>query len=94
MVRIKINKRKNIMANKIFTYSELIDKLGEIADEGKMFLRVENDIIYIDRNEFYLKQINKIQRLLQLYGECDWWVKPSNALKDGVMYKISILTYK
>ncbi|WP_349265706.1 hypothetical protein [Tenacibaculum sp. SSH1-16] len=80
------------MAKKM-TYSDLIEKLGKIVDDGKMLLRVEGEIIYIDRNEFYLQQINKIQRLLQLYGECDWWIKPSTALKDGVMYKIYILTY-
>lgn len=82
------------MAKKKFTYSDLIDGLGKIVDDGEMLLRVEDDIIYIDRNEFYLQQINKIQRLLQLYSECDWWIKPSNTLKDGVMYKIYILTYK
>lgn len=82
------------MAKKTFTYSDLIDGLGKIVDDGEMLLRVENDIIYIDRKEFYLQQINKIQRLLQLYSECDWWIKPSNTLKDGVMYKIYILTYK
>ena len=75
------------------TYSDLIEKLGKIVDEGEMLLRIEGDIIYMDKDEFYLKQINKIQRVLQLYGECEWWIKPSTALKDGVMFKVHILTH-
>ena len=82
------------MAKRI-NYSDLIEKLGEIADEKEMLLKVDidDDVIYLERNEFYLKHINKIQRLLQLYGECDWWIKPSTTIKDGVMYKILILNY-
>ncbi|CAL2095496.1 conserved protein of unknown function [Tenacibaculum sp. 190524A02b] len=75
------------------TYSELIEKLGKIVDEQTMLLRIEDQIIYLDAEYFYMKTLNKINRVLQLYGECEWWFEKSTALEIGVMYKVRILKY-
>lgn len=75
-------------------YKDFIQKIGIVVEESKLLLRVSGDIISIDGKFFYESTINRIQRLLQLYGECEWWVLPSGTLSDGVMYRIKIFSYK
>lgn len=75
-------------------YKDLIQKIGIVVEESKLLLRVSGDIISIDGKFFCESTINRIQRLLQLYGECEWWVLPSDTLSDGVMYRIKIFSYK
>lgn len=71
-------------------YSDLIDKLGVVVKDANLLLRVQGDILYIEGNFFHESTINRIQRLLQLYGECQWWIYPSEILSEGVMYQIKI----
>lgn len=75
-------------------YKDFIQKIGIVVEESKLLLRVSGDIISIDGKFFYESTINRIQRLLQLYGECEWWVLPSDTLSGGVMYRIKIFSYK
>lgn len=71
-------------------YSDLIDKLGVVVKDANLLLRVQGDILYIEGKFFHESTINRIQRLLQLYGECQWWIYPSETLPEGVMYQIKI----
>lgn len=75
-------------------YEDFIQKIGSVVEEAKLLLRVSDNIISIDGKFFYESTINRIQRLLQLYGECEWWILPSDTLSDGVMYRIKIFSYK
>ncbi|MBD8389649.1 hypothetical protein [Dysgonomonas sp. BGC7] len=75
-------------------YNDLIDKLGKVVEESKLLLRIDSDVIAIEGKFFHESTINKIQRLLQLYGECQWWIYPSLTIQDGVMYTIKIYQYK
>jgi len=75
-------------------YSGLIDKLGKVVEESKLLLCVKADGITIEGKFFHESTLNKIQRLLQLYGECQWWIYPSETIGGGVMYSIKIYTYK
>lgn len=75
-------------------YKDFIQKIGIVVEESKLLLRVSGDIISIDGKFFYESTINRIQRILQLYGECEWWILPSDTLSDGVMYRIKIFSYK
>lgn len=75
-------------------YEDLIDKLGKVVEESKLLLCVKADGITIEGKFFYVTTLNKIQRLLQLYGECEWWIYPSATIEGGVMYVIKIFTYK
>jgi hypothetical protein len=74
-------------------YKDLIDKIGKVVEDSKLLLRVESDYLYIDGNSFNYSTINRIQRLLQLYGECEWWILQSDTMDNGVMYKIKIYNY-
>jgi hypothetical protein len=74
-------------------YKDLIDKLGVVAEESKLLLRVRDDMVYIDGVSFDDSTINRIQRLLQLYGECQWWILTSDTMSPGIMYQIKIYTY-
>lgn len=76
------------------SYKDLIEKLGKVVEESKLLLRIEADVIAIEGKFFHESTINKIQRLLQLYGECQWWLYPSKTISDGVMYTIKIYQYK
>lgn len=78
------------MSKKI-SYEDLIEKLGKIVEEKKLILRVKDDIIYIDAEYFYMRTLNRINRLLQLYGECEYWFEKSTTLEIGCMYKIRII---
>jgi len=71
-------------------YKELIEKIGKIVEDCKLLLRVQGDIICIDGLHFHVDTINRIQMVLQRYGECEWWILPSDTLANGVMYKIRI----
>ncbi|WP_303180628.1 hypothetical protein [uncultured Butyricimonas sp.] len=75
-------------------YKDFIQKISLVVEEEKLLLRVVGNIISIDGKFFYESTINRIQRLLQLYGECEWWILPSDVLLGGVMYKVKILSYK
>jgi hypothetical protein len=75
------------------SYKELIQKLGKIVDESKLLLRVQGEVICIDAVSFHDRTINKIQRLLQSYDECEWWIMESDVIK-GVMYKIKNIQIK
>jgi hypothetical protein len=75
------------------TYKDFIEKVGKVVEESKLLLRIQGEIIFIDGNFFHESTINKLQRLLQLYGECEWWILCSNTISDGVMYKIRIYRY-
>lgn len=75
------------------TYEQLIEKIGQIVDESDMLLRVNSNALFIDAKEFTRSNINKLQRLLNLYGECEWWILPSDTVKGGVMYKVIILKW-
>jgi hypothetical protein len=75
-------------------YSDFIEKLGKVVEESGFLLRVCGNYVHIDGMFFYESSLNRIQRLLQLYGECEWWVLPSDTLSGGVMYKIKIFTFK
>lgn len=72
-------------------YKELIAKLGVIVVEAKYMLRVKTGVVCIDAEEFNEKRMNQITRLLQRYKNAEWFIKPSDALKGHVMYKIYIL---
>lgn len=78
----------------VFKYADFIEKIGKVVEDYKLLLRVQGDYIFIDGKFFHEETLNKIQRLLQLYGECQWWIYPSDTLKDGVMYQIKIYTYQ
>lgn len=71
-------------------YQNLIEKIGKVVEDSKLLLRIHGDIICIDGTHFHESVINKIQRLLQLYGECEWWILRSDTLENGVMYKVKI----
>lgn len=71
-------------------YEDLIEKLGKVVEESKLLMRIDGNIIAIEGKFFYESTINKIQRILQLYGECEWWIYPSITIVDGVMYTIKI----
>ena len=75
-------------------YKDFIQKIGIVVEESKLLLRVSGDIISIHGKFFHESTINRIQRRLQLYGECEWWVLPSDTLSDGVMYRIKVFSYK
>lgn len=75
-------------------YSNLIEKIGEIAKDKEMLISVNRDKVFIHAECFSYTHLNKIQRLLQLYGECEWWILPSNTLENSVMYEIHILNLK
>lgn len=75
-------------------YNDFIEKLGVIVEKYKLLLRVHENMIYVDSMFFYEETINKIQRLLQLYGECEWWILASDTIANGVMYRIKIFRYK
>ena len=75
------------------TYKDLIEKLGKVAEKSNLLLRI-GDAIAIEGKFFHEDTINKIQRLLQLYGECEWWIYPSETVSEGVMYKVKIFTIK
>lgn len=68
-----------------------MEKLGLIVDESGLLLRVAGNVICLEGKYFPYSTINRIQRLLQLYGECEWWIMPSQMVEKGVMYKIRIL---
>jgi hypothetical protein len=74
------------------TYENFIDKLGKVVEESKLLLRVRGNMVYIDGVSFHDETLNRIQRLLHLYGECEWWIVCSDAM-SGVMYRIKILRY-
>ncbi|SFK99321.1 hypothetical protein SAMN05216357_11053 [Porphyromonadaceae bacterium KH3CP3RA] len=75
-------------------YSDLIDKLGKVVEDHELLLRVGGDMVAIEGKFFHESVLNKIQRLLQLYGECQWWIYPSETIEGGVMYAIKIYTFK
>lgn len=75
-------------------YNDLIDKLGKVVEESNLLLRIDCNVIAIEGKFFHESTINKIQRLLQLYSECEWWIYPSVTIVDGVMYTIKIFQYK
>jgi hypothetical protein len=74
-------------------YQDFMQKIGKVVEESKLLLRVQGDIICIDGEHFHDEVINKLQRLLHLYGECEWWITKSDTIKGGVMYKIKIFNY-
>lgn len=71
-------------------YEDLIEKLGKVVEESKLLMRIDGNVIAIEGKFFHESTINKIQRILQLYGECEWWIYPSITISDGVMYTIKI----
>lgn len=73
------------------TYTELIAKIEKIVDGSKLLLRVSGNTVFIDAEYFTDSNINKLQRLFHLYGECEWWILASDTLNGGVMYKVNIL---
>jgi hypothetical protein len=75
------------------TYSDLIEKLGKIVEDSKLLLRAHRDFVYIDGSCFHVDTINRIQRVLQQYGECEWWIVQSDVIKQGVEYRIKIYSY-
>lgn len=76
------------------TYKDLIEKIGSVANNSGLLLRVHGELIHIEGKYFHFTILNKLQRLLQLYGECEWWITPSENISDGVMYKIKVFQYK
>jgi hypothetical protein len=74
-------------------YKDLIEKLGRVVEESKLLLRVCGDMVYIDGVSFHDETLNRIQRLLHLYGECEWWIVCSDTISTGVMYRIKIYRY-
>lgn len=74
-------------------YQDLIQKIGKVVEESKLLLRVQGDMIYIEGEYFYESILNKLQRLLQLYRECEWWITKADTVEDGVMYKIHVFSY-
>lgn len=72
-------------------YRDFIEKLGLIVDESGLLLRVAGDVVCVEGRCFSYSSINRIQRLLQRYGECEWWIVASEMVENGVMYKIRIL---
>jgi hypothetical protein len=74
-------------------YSDLIEKLGKIAEDSKLLLRVQADYVCIDGTYFHVDTINRIQMILQRYGECEWWIVQSDVMSPGVEYKIKIFSY-
>ena len=75
-------------------YNDFITKISAIVESNKFLLRLYGDMIHIDAECFNESVLNKIQRLLQLYGECSWCVMPSDTLTNGVMYWIKIYSFK
>lgn len=71
-------------------YEDLIEKLGKIVKDSKLLMRIDGNVIAIEGKFFHESTINKIQRILQLYGECEWWIYPSITIQEGVMYTIKI----
>lgn len=76
------------------TYEELIDKLGSIVEKNKLLLAAKDNYIFIEGKFFYETTLNKIQRLLQLYGHCEWWIYPSARMEGGVMYAVKMFKFK
>jgi len=74
-------------------YKDFIEKIGKVVEESKLLLRIQGEFIFIDGGFFHESTINKLQRLLQLYGECEWWILVSDTISDGVMYKVRIYRY-
>ena len=74
---------------KKLTYEDLIEKIGIIVNDTELLLRVQKNCI--EGKCFSYSVLNRIQRLLQLYGECEWWILASENISNGVMYKIRIL---
>lgn len=75
------------------SYKDFINKLGKVVEDSKL-LRIVDNVIFIEWKFFHESTINKIQRILQLYGECEWWIYPSTSISNGVMYCIKIYQYK
>lgn len=75
---------------KKLTYEDLIEKIGRIVNDAELLLRVQGNIICIEGKYFSYSVLNRMQRILQLYGECEWWILTSENISDGVMYKIRI----
>ena len=71
---------------KKLTYEDLIEKIGIIVNDAELLLRVQGNIICIEGKCFSYSVLNRIQRLLQLYGECEWWILASENISNGVMY--------